>query len=162
MKRKRAVKRTVKQAAKPAATRTAKRRAKPAANRRTKPAKGKAKPVAKRRPLPGVEDRGEVVALASEMAAHPGTGPVLSGGDVDADWTRAHLSGEEAVGGSVATPDQDVVDEIGRALGVEQEADAPVRTSDEMLRDRDRLRWHLEREAADEDEKRAAHRRRRE
>jgi hypothetical protein len=98
------------------------------------------------------EDRGEIVELADEVAAQPGTGPGLSGGDLDADWTRAHLSGEEAVGGSVATPDQDVVDEIGRALGVEQAADAPVRTSDEILRDRDRLRWHLESDAADVDE----------
>jgi hypothetical protein len=52
----------------------------------------------------------------------------------------------------VATPDQDIVDELGRALGIEQEADAPVRTSGEILRARDRLRWHLERDAADAEE----------
>jgi hypothetical protein len=63
------------------------------------------------------------------------------------------------VGGNVATPDQDVVDEIGRALGVGQGADAEVRTSQEMLRTRDRFRWHLEREAADLDEGRAQPRR---
>lgn len=79
-------------------------------------------------------------------AAPPG-GARLTGGDVDADWARAESSGEEAVGGSVATPDQDVVDEIGRALGVEQESEAEVVTSEEMLRRRDRLRWHLERDA---------------
>jgi hypothetical protein len=66
---------------------------------------------------------------------------------VDADWARAESSGEETVGGSVATPDQDVVDEIGRALGVEQESEAEVTTSDEILRRRDRFRWHLERDA---------------
>src|SRR6185503_4276528 len=38
---------------------------------------------------------------------------LLTGGDVDADWQRAEASGEEAVGGSEPTPDQDVVDEIG-------------------------------------------------
>jgi hypothetical protein len=47
----------------------------------------------------------------------------------------------------VATPDQDVVDEIGRALGVEQEDEAELTTSVEMLRRRDRLRWHLEHDA---------------
>ncbi|MBI2529072.1 MAG: hypothetical protein HYV93_24190 [Candidatus Rokubacteria bacterium] len=78
-------------------------------------------------------------------------GPTLSGGDVDADWQRAGSSGEEAVGGSVATPDQDVVDEIGRALGVEQPTDAPVRPSEEILRDRDRRYWKLERKAAREE-----------
>jgi hypothetical protein len=40
------------------------------------------------------------------------------------------------------------VDEIGRALGVEQPSDAPVRTSDEILQERDRFYWHLERRGA--------------
>jgi hypothetical protein len=51
----------------------------------------------------------------------------------------------------VTTPDQDVVDELGRALGVEQAADAEVRTSGEILEARDRDYWHLERRAADQD-----------
>lgn len=101
----------------------------------------------------------EFVGLARDVAAHTETSPRLTGGDVDADWQAAYSSGEESVGGSVATPDQDIVDEIGRALGVEQEADAPVRTSDEILRTRDRLRWHLKRDAADAEEGRP-HRRR--
>jgi hypothetical protein len=97
-----------------------------------------------------------VVELAEEVAAQSGTGPALTGGDLDADWTRAHISGEEAVGGAVATPDQDVVDELGRALGVEQASDAEVRTAEEILRDRDRRRWDLEREAAAGDETKGA------
>jgi hypothetical protein len=68
---------------------------------------------------------------------------------VDADWPRAESAGEEAVGGTVATPDQDVVDEIGRALGVEQAPDAEVRTSQELLHDRDQRRWELERDATE-------------
>jgi len=108
-------------------------------------------------PRAEIVDRGEIAGLAGEVASHHETGPALSGGDVDADWQRAHDSGEEAVGGSVATPDQDVVDEIGRALGVPQESDAEVHTSEEILRSRDRLRWHLEREAADQEEGRARH-----
>ena len=102
-------------------------------------------------PVPTSEvERGEVTQLADALVEQRGTGPVLTGGDVDADWTRAHLSGDEAVAGSVATPDQDVVDEIGRALGVEQAPDAPVRTSEEILRERDRRRWEAERDAAEE------------
>jgi hypothetical protein len=66
---------------------------------------------------------------------------------VDADWQGADAIGDEAVGGSVATPDQDVVDEIGEALGVAQESEAEVTTSEEILRRRDRLRWHLDRDA---------------
>jgi Family of unknown function (DUF6335) len=98
------------------------------------------------------DDREELVGLARDVAAHAESGPRLTGGDVDADWQTAYSSGEESIGGSVSTPDQDVVDEIGRALGVEQGADAPVRASDEILRARDRLRWHLERDAADAEE----------
>lgn len=84
----------------------------------------------------------------------------LTGGDVDADWQRADASGEEAVGGSVATPDQDMVDEIGRALGVEIPDEEELRMSDDILHDRDRFYWHLERDAEDEAEGRH-HRRRR-
>jgi hypothetical protein len=104
-------------------------------------------------------DRGAVAELAYELATHRETGPGLTGGDLDADWMGAWSSGEEAVGGSVATPDQDVVDEIGHALGVDQPADAPVRTSGEILSERDRFRWHLEREAADAEEGRPRRRR---
>jgi hypothetical protein len=106
---------------------------------------------ARPRPSPILEAGPETVTQLEETAAHPGTSPALSGGDIDADWERAAASGEEAVGGSVATPDQDVVDEIGQALGVEQASDAPVVTSDEILRARDRHYWHLERQAAEED-----------
>lgn len=114
-------------------------------------------PTRKRRPprprMPGPraepEDRGEIVPRVREVLRHGETGPALTGGDVDADWMRAHLSGEEAVGGSVATPDQDVVDEIARALGVEQPLTEDIRSSEEILRDRDRLRRHGEREAGE-------------
>ncbi len=96
---------------------------------------------------PATEDREDIGTAEETSTRQPGIGPRLSGGDVDADWRRADAVGEEAVGGSVATPDQDVVDEIGRALGVEQACDAEVTTSGEILRRRDRFRWHLERDA---------------
>jgi Family of unknown function (DUF6335) len=101
--------------------------------------------------VPEIE-RGDVALLMDDLIAHPGTGPALTGGDVDADWRRASDSGEEAVGGTVATPDQDVVDEIAAALGVMQPADAEVTSAEEILRARDRLRWHLARDAADAEE----------
>jgi hypothetical protein len=100
----------------------------------------------------GLADRGLVVALIDDLEAHHEVTPGLSGGDVDADWTRAESSGEEAVGGSEPTPDQDVVDELARALGVEQDADAEFRTTGEILRERDRRRWTFDEDAADEDE----------
>ena len=72
---------------------------------------------------------------------------------MDADWLTAHSVGEEAVGGSVATPDQDIVDSLGEALGVPQEPDAPVRTSGEILEERDAHRWRIERDIARDEER---------
>lgn len=89
-------------------------------------------------PVEDGQDRAE--HALGERLSHTETGPVLTGGDVDADWQRAWSDGEEAVGGSVATPDQDIVDEIGRAWGVEQRPTAPVRTSREILEERDARR----------------------
>lgn len=126
-----------------------------AAKKRRAPRKRAArKPAGRRkgtRPVAAAEDRGETVDLLREVVEHHETGPAASGGDVDADWQRAQSSGEETVGGSVATPDQDVVDEIGHALGVDQASDAPVTTSEEILKSRDRHYWHLERDAAEKD-----------
>jgi len=86
-----------------------------------------------------MRDELEVRADAQEAAAR------LTGGDVDADLQRAAVVGEEAPGGSVSTPDQDRVDEIGAALGVPQALDEEVRTSAEILEERDKRRWELER-----------------
>ena len=96
-----------------------------------------------------VPESAQPASMADEFRAHTDTSPVLTGGDVDADWQRAADSGDEAVGGSVATPDQDIVDELGRALGVEQEADEEVRTASEILKERDRRRWKIDRESAE-------------
>ena len=101
------------------------------------------------RRYPEMEDRGVITEVVEAIRLHPGMTPRLTGGDVDADWQGAESSGDEAVGGSVATPDQDVVDEIGRALGVEQESDAEFRTTAEILAERDRSRWSQE--GAEED-----------
>jgi hypothetical protein len=79
-----------------------------------------------------------------EAAQHTSTSPKLSGGDVDADWQRAEADGEETVGGTVATPDQSVVDELGEALGVPRAPDEEVRTSEEILEGRDAYRWEQE------------------
>jgi hypothetical protein len=90
---------------------------------------------------------------SDERGAHLETSPRLTGGDVDADWLTAHSVGEEGVGGSVATPDQDIVDSLGEALGVPQEPDAPVRTSAEILEERDAHRWRIELDIARDEER---------
>lgn len=103
---------------------------------------------ATRRGREGAEDRGRTIGLLRDVTERHETGPAATAGDIDADWQRAQSSGEEAAGGSVSTPDQDVVDEIGHALGVEQPPQAPLRTSEEILEERDRRYWDLERRAS--------------
>jgi len=80
-----------------------------------------------------------------DLRVHTSSSPRLAGGDVDADWRRADSVGEEAPGGTVATPDQNVVDDLGDALGVPRGPDEEFRPSAEILEDRDRDRWKKER-----------------
>jgi hypothetical protein len=76
--------------------------------------------------------------------------PALTSGDVDADWESAEAVGDEAPGGDNPTPDQDVVDDIGRALGVEYEDDEELQGGAEIS-DRDRHRWELDPASKDDD-----------
>lgn len=64
----------------------------------------------------------------------------LSGGDVDAS---ADDTGEEAVGGENPTPDQDLVDEQGRAMGISYADGEPLHTTEKLER-RDEKRWELD------------------
>src|SRR5712664_3283813 len=129
-----------------ATKKTAKKKGGAAPVRRAK-RRGRKRTTATRRGREGAEDQGRTVGLLREVLEHHETGPAASAGDLDADWQRAQSSGEEAAGGSVSTPDQDRVDEIGHALGVEQSATAPLRTTEEILAERDRRYWELEHRA---------------
>jgi len=81
--------------------------------------------------------------LAQHLRDHTETGPELTGGDIDADWVKAYDSGDEAPGGDNPTPDQDVVEDIGRALGVSYDDAEELRGSDKVA-ERDRRRWELD------------------
>jgi hypothetical protein len=74
---------------------------------------------------------------------HNETSPVLTGGDVDADWEDAYSVGDEAPGGDNPTPDQDRVDDIGKALGVEYQDNEELKAADKIA-ERDRHRWELD------------------
>ena len=77
------------------------------------------------------------------------TGPVLTGGDVDADWGDAYAVGDEAPGGDNPTPDQDIVDDIGKALGVEYQDNEELKGADKIA-ERDRHRWELDPASSDD------------
>jgi hypothetical protein len=81
--------------------------------------------------------------------AHNETSPVLTGGDVDADWEDAYAVGDEAPGGDNPTPDQDRVDDIGKALGIEYQDNEELRPTDKVA-DRDKKRWELDPASSDD------------
>ena len=58
---------------------------------------------------------------------HASMTPAITGGDVDVNVENAYFSGDEAPGGDNPTPDQDVVDDIGKALGVEYQDNEELR-----------------------------------
>lgn len=78
-----------------------------------------------------------------------GDNPILTGGDIDAAWKEADTVGDEAVGGTAPTPDQDIVDEIGAAVGLEMSDYAFLRTQD-ILEHRDDERWELDPSSAED------------
>jgi Family of unknown function (DUF6335) len=93
--------------------------------------------------------------LIEELRDHHSTSPALSGGDLDAAWDQAD-AGEETVGGSNPTPDQDIVDDLGRAVGITYEDDEPLHTT-EKLEERDRHRWELDPASSEGYDKRIKH-----
>ncbi len=88
--------------------------------------------------------------LRRRLREHHGESPDLSADDIDAAWDESDV-GEETVGGTAPTPDQDQVDEIGEAAGLTYEDDEPLNTG-ERLEERDRHRWELNPESAEEEE----------
>jgi hypothetical protein len=74
---------------------------------------------------------------------HTEVSPELTAGDVDADWEEAYSVGDEAPGGDNPTPDQDRVDDIGKALGVEYQDNEELKAADKIA-ERDRHRWELD------------------
>ncbi len=81
--------------------------------------------------------------IQQHLADHPEAGPALTGGDLDANWEAAYSSGDEAPGGDNPTPDQDIVDQIGKSLGVEYEDDEELKGA-AKLEERDKHRWELD------------------
>jgi hypothetical protein len=81
--------------------------------------------------------------IQHHLADHPEAGPALTGGDLDANWETAYSSGDEAPGGDNPTPDQDIVDQIGRSLGLEYEDDEELKGA-AKLEERDKHRWELD------------------
>jgi hypothetical protein len=87
--------------------------------------------------------------LRERLDQHTETSPALTAGDVDADWESAYSVGDEAPGGDNPTPDQDVVDDIGRAVGVQYEDNEELK-GEAKISKRDKHRWELDPASAED------------
>jgi hypothetical protein len=91
----------------------------------------------------GTAARSGRAEMAEEHAKDASMTPDINAGDVDVNVEDAYFVGDEAPGGDNPTPDQDVVDEIGKALGVEYQDAEELRSGDKVA-DRDKHRWELD------------------
>jgi uncharacterized protein DUF6335 len=87
--------------------------------------------------------------LSEKFHEHTETSPAITGGDIDADWESAYSVGDEAPGGDNPTPDQDIVDDIGKALGVQYEDNEELK-GEKKISDRDKKRWELDPASAED------------
>ncbi len=94
-------------------------------------------------PVSSVRDEQEDGGLAAE----------LSGGDVDA--ASDGNVGLETVSGSNPTPDQDIVEDLGRAVGVTYQDNEPLKFDDKIAA-RDERRWELDPASAEDYQERTA------
>ena len=75
--------------------------------------------------------------------------PTITGGDVDAQWEGAQFSGDESPVSSMPTPEQNDVDNLGRAMGVTYNDNEELKAG-EKERSRDKKRWELDPASAED------------
>ncbi len=89
--------------------------------------------------------------LAQRLRNNTAASPSDSGGDLDATWEDVNEDGSESVAGDNPTPDQSMVEENARAVGVSFEDNEELEFIDKIER-RDRDRFELdERSKTDDD-----------
>jgi hypothetical protein len=74
----------------------------------------------------------------------PGEDSIMEAGDPDVDPLENEYTGDEVPGGDMPTPDQNNIDEIGRAYGISEENSSALRTAGELLDQRDARRNELD------------------
>jgi hypothetical protein len=97
--------------------------------------------------IPGYNIGGRTMRQRERQYTH--TSPEITGGDVDAYWQEEDTVGDEAVGGTAPTPDQNVTDDLGAAVGLPMSDQAFLHTHD-ILERRDDSRWELDPMSADD------------
>ena len=91
----------------------------------------------------GTAARSGRAGMQQDLEDHHGMSADIQGGDVDVDVEDAYFTGDEAPGGDNPTPDQDVVEDIGKALGVTYDDAEELKGSDKVT-ERDKHRWEMD------------------
>jgi hypothetical protein len=81
--------------------------------------------------------------LAQRLQNNTAASPADAGGDVDADWEDVNDAGSESIAGDSPTPDQSLVEENAKAMGVSFEDNEELDFLDKIEK-RDRDRFELE------------------
>ena len=89
--------------------------------------------------------------LAQRLRNNTAASPLDAGGDPDASWEDVNDSGTESVSGDNPTPDQSLVEENARAVGVSYEDNEELEFIDKIDR-RDRNRFELDPRSKTEDD----------
>ncbi|HLE62719.1 MAG TPA: DUF6335 family protein [Pyrinomonadaceae bacterium] len=89
--------------------------------------------------------------LAHRLRNNTAASPNDAGGDLDAAWEDVNESGSEAVAGDNPTPDQSIVEENAKALGVSFEDNEELEFIEKIQR-RDRDRFELDQRSKATDE----------
>ena len=89
--------------------------------------------------------------LLAQRLRNTAASPEASGGDLDAAWEDVNESGSETFAGDSPTPDQSIVEENARAVGVSFEDNEELEFLDKIER-RDRDRYELEEQSKTRDD----------
>ena len=98
---------------------------------------------------PDVDISAGAAKLAHRLQNDPLADPAITGGDLDASWESAQFTGDESAVSSMSTPEHNVVDDIGTAMGVTYQDDEELKFG-EKERSRDRKRWELDPASSDD------------
>lgn len=97
----------------------------------------------------GTAARSGRAEMELSLRNHHGMPQDITGGDVDVDVEDAYFTGDEAPGGDNPSPDLEVVDDIGKALGVQYDDNEELKGS-EKVTERDKHRWEMDPASAED------------
>ena len=98
---------------------------------------------------PAVDVTAGAAKLAHRLQTDGLADPVVTGGDVDTQLEGAQFSGDESAVSSMPSPEHNVVDDIGRSMGVTYQDNEELNFG-EKERSRDKKRWELDPASSDD------------